>query len=69
MLSLRVIRRSLHIDKIHKNNNSNFVIKVLFLLTLLHVFGAGGRKLVMIFMLMEFIKVKNFFFIQLNCSK
>ena len=52
MLSFWVIRRSLHIDKIHKNKkyfvpyNSNFVIKISFLSTLLHMLEVGERKLV-----------------------
>ena len=51
-----VIRQSLHINKIHENN-SNFVIKILFLLTLLYMLGVGGRKTVPRFRLMEFIEV------------
>ena len=51
MLSLWVIRWSLHIDKIHKNNNSfliitNFVIKIVFLLASLYILGASSRKIV-----------------------
>ena len=59
--SLWVIQRSCHIDKSHKNNNSfiipNFVIKIVFLSTLLYILGAGGRKIGPRFLLMEFDEV------------
>ena len=38
---------------------SNFVIKILFLSTLLHILGADGRKIILRFLLMEFIEVLN----------
>ena len=44
MLRLWVIRRSLHINKLHKNKkiipyDSNFVVKILFWSTILHMLG------------------------------
>ena len=74
MLSLWVIRRSLHINNIHKNNNSvliipTFVNKILFLPTKLHILGAGGSKIVLRFLLMEFVEVQNVFSSESNCAK
>ena len=50
---------NLHIDKIHKNDNSipTLPSKSHFLTTLLYILGSGGRKIVPRFILMEFIEV------------
>ena len=60
-----MIRRSLHIDKIQKKKyfipySSNFVIKILFLSKLLHIFQGGGRKIVPKFLLRNLSKRKMF---------
>ena len=62
MLSLCVIQQSLRVDKIHKNNTLLLIIPTLssksyFLSALLYIVGAGGRKIVLRSLLMEFIEV------------
>ena len=61
ILRMRVIRQSLHINKIHKNNNSfliipTFIIKMLQMLPKMSIF-CDGKKKVDLMDVLDFIEV------------